>query len=60
MVGEMFFIDIDNCICYSNLDEKELLMVFYFYYLKVDYFDGEKWCLVDVNFENLKFIFYMW
>ncbi|EDH0936817.1 alpha,alpha-phosphotrehalase [Listeria monocytogenes] len=59
-VGEMSSTDIDNCIRYSNPDEKELSMVFHFHHLKVDYPDGEKWRLADVNFENLKSIFHTW
>lgn len=59
-VGEMSSTDIDNCIRYSNPDEKELSMVFHFHHLKVDYPDGEKWRLADVNFADLKSIFHTW
>ncbi|MBF2363007.1 alpha,alpha-phosphotrehalase [Listeria marthii] len=59
-VGEMSSTDIDNCIRYSKPDEKELSMVFHFHHLKVDYPNGEKWRLADVNFANLKAIFHTW
>lgn len=59
-VGEMSSTDIDNCIRYSKPDEKELSMVFHFHHLKVDYPNGEKWRLDDVNFANLKAIFHTW
>ncbi|MBF2349398.1 alpha,alpha-phosphotrehalase [Listeria marthii] len=59
-VGEMSSTDIDNCIRYSKPDEKELSMVFHFHHLKVDYPNGEKWRLADVDFANLKAIFHTW
>ncbi len=59
-VGEMSSTSIDNCIKYSNPDEKELSMVFNFHHLKVDYKDGDKWTLMDFDFMMLKKIFEDW
>lgn len=59
-VGEMSSTDIENCIKYSNPEEKELSMVFNFHHLKVDYKDGEKWSLMDFDFIELKKIFNEW
>ena len=59
-VGEMSSTDIDNCISYSNPEEKELSMVFNFHHLKVDYKDGNKWTLMDFDFLKLKDIFNSW
>ncbi|MBS5936936.1 alpha,alpha-phosphotrehalase [Clostridium sp.] len=59
-VGEMSSTSIDNCIKYSNSEEKELSMVFNFHHLKVDYKDGEKWSLMDFDFKALKDLFNSW
>ena len=59
-VGEMSSTSIENCIKYSNPDEKELSMVFNFHHLKVDYKDGDKWTLMDFDFMMLKKIFKEW
>lgn len=59
-VGEMSSTTIDNCNKYSNPEEKELSMVFNFHHLKVDYKDGDKWTLMDFNFNQLKEIFNSW
>ena len=59
-VGEMSSTTIDNCIKYSNPNEKELSMVFNFHHLKVDYKDGNKWTLVDFDFKELKDILNSW
>ena len=59
-VGEMSSTTIDNCIRYSNPDEKELSMVFNFHHLKVDYKNGDKWTLMDFDFKELKSIFKKW
>ncbi|WP_250277861.1 alpha,alpha-phosphotrehalase [[Clostridium] colinum] len=59
-VGEMSSTTIDNCIKYSNPEEKELSMVFNFHHLKVDYKDGDKWTLMDFDFMMLKKIFEEW
>ncbi|MBC1728115.1 alpha,alpha-phosphotrehalase [Listeria seeligeri] len=59
-VGEMSSTDIANCIRYSNPEEKELSMVFHFHHLKVDYPNGEKWRLGEMNFASLKSIFHTW
>jgi len=59
-VGEMSSTTIENCVKYSNPDEKELSMVFNFHHLKVDYKDGNKWTLIDFNFIELKEILSSW
>ncbi|MFQ7059204.1 MAG: alpha-amylase family glycosyl hydrolase, partial [Turicibacter sanguinis] len=59
-VGEMSSTSVDNCIRYSNPEEKELSMVFNFHHLKVDYKDGGKWTLMDFDFAMLKDIFKEW
>jgi len=59
-VGEMSSTTVDNCIKYSNPDEKELSMVFSFHHLKVDYKDGDKWSLMDFDFLKLKEILNHW
>ncbi|WP_127836434.1 alpha,alpha-phosphotrehalase [Clostridium prolinivorans] len=59
-VGEMSSTTIDNCIKYSNPNEKELSMVFNFHHLKVDYKNGDKWTLMNFDFKKLKEIFDYW
>ncbi|OPJ55404.1 alpha,alpha-phosphotrehalase [Alkalithermobacter paradoxus] len=59
-VGEMSSTTVDNCIKYSNPNEKELSMVFNFHHLKVDYKDGDKWSLMNFDFKKLKEIFSYW
>ncbi|MBF2475417.1 alpha,alpha-phosphotrehalase [Listeria seeligeri] len=59
-VGEMSSTDIANCVRYSNPEEKELSMVFHFHHLKVDYPNGEKWRLGEMDFATLKSIFHTW
>ncbi|WDV45357.1 alpha,alpha-phosphotrehalase [Clostridiaceae bacterium M8S5] len=59
-VGEMSSTTIDNCIKYSNPNEKEISMVFNFHHLKVDYKDGDKWTLIEFDFLKLKEIFEEW
>ena len=59
-VGEMSSTSIDNCIKYSNSDEKELSMTFSFHHLKVDYPNGEKWAKAPFDFVELKRIFSKW
>ncbi|WP_027340612.1 alpha,alpha-phosphotrehalase [Halonatronum saccharophilum] len=59
-VGEMSSTDIENCIKYSNPEEKELSMVFNFHHLKVDYKGGDKWTMTDFDFHKLKDLFSTW
>lgn len=59
-VGEMSSTNIENCIKYSNPDEKELSMVFNFHHLKVDYKNGDKWASQEFDFPKLKEIFNEW
>lgn len=59
-VGEMSSTTIQDCIKYSNPEERELSMVFNFHHLKVDYRDGDKWTLMDFDFIALKKILNEW
>ncbi|MGL4107564.1 alpha,alpha-phosphotrehalase [Clostridium sp. LP20] len=59
-VGEMSSTNIENCLKYSNPEEKELSMVFNFHHLKVDYVNGDKWKLKDFDFMELKSLFEEW
>lgn len=59
-VGEMSSTTLENCIRYSNPDEKELSMCFNFHHLKVDYKDGNKWELMSPDFGKLKNLFKDW
>ena len=59
-VGEMSSTSIENCIKYSNPNEKELAMTFSFHHLKVDYPNGEKWVAAPFDFIELKKILSKW
>ncbi|WP_276540374.1 alpha,alpha-phosphotrehalase [Salipaludibacillus agaradhaerens] len=59
-VGEMSSTTIDHCIKYTRPDRKELNMTFNFHHLKVDYPDGEKWALAEMDFGALKRILSTW
>lgn len=59
-VGEMSSTSLDDCIRYTNPNEKELSMTFSFHHLKVDYKNGNKWELQAPDFEKLKDIFTRW
>jgi trehalose-6-phosphate hydrolase len=59
-VGEMSSTSIDHCIQYSNPEEQELSMVFSFHHLKIDYKNGEKWSVMDFDFQELKNILDSW
>ena len=59
-VGEMSSTSLDNCIRYSNPEEKELSMCFNFHHLKVDYKDGKKWELMKPDHMKLKKLFEEW
>ncbi len=59
-VGEMSSTSLDNCVRYTNPEEKELSMVFNFHHLKVDYKDGDKWAVMPPDFGVLKELFCTW
>lgn len=59
-VGEMSSTSLENCIRYSNPQEKELSMCFNFHHLKVDYKDGDKWSLMEADCMALKKLFEKW
>lgn len=59
-VGEMSSTSLENCIRYSNPEEKELSMCFNFHHLKVDYKNGQKWELMPPDYAALKNLFQTW
>ncbi|PAF11674.1 hypothetical protein CHH61_26035, partial [Shouchella clausii] len=59
-VGEMSSTTIDHCIKYSNPERQELSMTFNFHHLKVDYPNGEKWAIGEMDFLALKDILSTW
>lgn len=59
-VGEMSSTSLEDCIRYSNPDEKELSMTFSFHHLKVDYKNGDKWELQEADFLKLKQLLSTW
>ena len=59
-VGEISSTSLENCIRYSNPEEKELSMCFNFHHLKVDYKDGKKWELMPADLKQLKHLFKTW
>lgn len=59
-VGEMSSTSLENCIRYSNPQEKELSMCFNFHHLKVDYKNGNKWELTEPDIPALKELFCRW
>lgn len=59
-VGEMSSTSLEHCIRYSAPEEKELSMCFNFHHLKVDYKDGNKWALMEPDYEKLKELFEIW
>lgn len=59
-VGEMSSTSLEHCIRYSAPQEKELSMCFNFHHLKVDYKDGDKWSLQNVDYRKLKELFVEW
>lgn len=59
-VGEMSSTSIDHCIKYTNPARNELSMTFNFHHLKVDYPNGEKWALGEIDFQALKEILSTW
>ena len=59
-VGEMSSTSIENCIRYTNPQEKELAMCFHFHHLKVDYKDGNKWEIQPADYRKLKELFVSW
>lgn len=59
-VGEMSSTSLAHCIRYSAPKEKELSMCFNFHHLKVDYKDGDKWALQDVDYRRLRELFVEW
>ena len=59
-VGEMSSTSLENCIRYSNPEEKELSMCFNFHHLKIDYKDGQKWELMEPDLMEMKNLFRTW
>ncbi|WOD62427.1 alpha,alpha-phosphotrehalase [Niallia taxi] len=59
-VGEMSSTTLEHCIQYTNPEREELSMTFNFHHLKVDYPNGEKWALGEMDFFSLKEILSNW
>lgn len=59
-VGEMSATSVENCIGYTNPQNKELNMVFSFHHLKVDYLNKEKWTSMPFDFQELKDLLNTW
>ena len=59
-VGEMSSTTLDHCVKYTNPDREELSMTFNFHHLKVDYPNGEKWEIGEMDFLQLKNILSKW
>lgn len=59
-VGEMSSTSMEACIQYTQPENKELDMTFNFHHLKVDYKDGDKWQLKDMDFSQLKTLLSDW
>lgn len=59
-VGEMSSTSLENCVRYSNPEEKELSMCFNFHHLKIDYKNGDKWSLMEPDRMALKKLFEEW
>ena len=59
-VGEMSSTHLEDCIRYSNPEERELSMCFNFHHLKVDYKNGDKWSLMEPDRMELKRLFKEW
>lgn len=59
-VGEMSSTSLENCIRYSNPEEKELSMCFQFHHLKIDYKNGQKWELMPPDLAAMKELFCNW
>ncbi|QUL53219.1 alpha,alpha-phosphotrehalase [Paenibacillus tritici] len=59
-VGEMSSTTLEQCIRYSNPEQREFSMTFNFHHLKVDYPNGRKWELMPYDFEALKRLFSEW
>ncbi|MEQ9763546.1 alpha,alpha-phosphotrehalase [Streptococcus sp. ZJ151] len=59
-VGEMSATTVEHCIMYTAPDREELSMAFNFHHLKVDYQDGQKWTIMDFDFQALRDLFHSW
>lgn len=59
-VGEMSSTSIENCVGYSNSDNKELSMCFNFHHLKIDYKNGQKWELMKPDYGALNSLYEDW
>ncbi|HEO8420456.1 TPA: alpha,alpha-phosphotrehalase [Yersinia enterocolitica] len=59
-VGEMSSTTLEHCIKYTKPERNELSMTFNFHHLKVDYPNGEKWLIGEMDFHALKQILSKW
>ncbi|MGI8348750.1 alpha,alpha-phosphotrehalase [Niallia circulans] len=59
-VGEMSSTTLEHCVKYTKPERNELSMTFNFHHLKVDYPNGEKWEIGEMDFHALKQILSKW
>ncbi|WP_437613423.1 alpha,alpha-phosphotrehalase [Erwinia sp. V71] len=59
-VGEMSSATLEHCQQYGSLEGDELSMVFSFDHVEVDFFQGQKWTLTQLDLVALKAIFTHW
>lgn len=59
-VGEMSSTTLEHCVKFTKPERNELSMTFNFHHLKVDYPDGEKWEIGEMDFLALKQILSKW
>lgn len=59
-VGEMSSTTLEHCVKFTKPERNELSMTFNFHHLKVDYPDGEKWEIGEMDFQALKQILSKW
>ncbi len=59
-VGEMSSTTLEHCVKFTKPERNELSMTFNFHHLKVDYPNGEKWEIGEMDFHALKQILSKW
>lgn len=59
-VGEMSATTLANGQLYTQPEREELMMIFNFHHLKVDYQNGEKWSIGSFDFQQLTHLLHEW
>lgn len=59
-VGEMSATTLANGQLYTQPEREELMMIFNFHHLKVDYQNGEKWSIGSFDFPQLTHLLHEW